>query len=172
MVAAGAMLGASACAGSAPAPTPPIAAAPATPVAAPVTPVAATTPPEPVAAPPAAEPAPPPAPEPPPPPAMITLTITSKPAGASVFVGGELRGKTPLRLEVPGDGAALDLKVTRKGYVDEERTIEAEADAVVAFDLAKPSKRPRGVGGFGTIGGSGTGTVGSGKRVGRGFILS
>lgn len=73
---------------------------------------------------------------------------------------------------MPGDGAALDLKVTRKGYVDEERTIEAEADAVVAFDLAKPSKRPRGVGGFGTIGGSGTGTVGSGKRVGRGFILS
>ncbi|MBE7448490.1 MAG: PEGA domain-containing protein [Kofleriaceae bacterium] len=137
----------------------------------PVAPVAATSPPEPVAAPPAAELAPLPAPEPPPPPPMITLTITSKPAGASVFVGGELRGKTPLRLEVPGDGAALDLKVTRKGYVDEERTIEAEADAVVAFDLAKPSKRPRGVGGFGTIG-SGTGAVGSGKGVGRGFILS
>jgi hypothetical protein len=52
------------------------------------------------------------------------LKIASEPSGASVWVNGEARGKTPIRVEVPGFQDA-EVKVEKDGYLPFESTVEA-----------------------------------------------
>ena len=92
--------------------------------------------------------------------AMVKLTITSTPVGATVFGSdGVERGKTPLILELPSSAEPLTLRVSHDGYGDKEMVVKPEADATFDFALVK-NKRIRGSGG------------GGGKGTGRGFILS
>jgi hypothetical protein len=101
-------------------------------------------------------------------PATIKVQVTTKPAGAEVLLDGKVLGKTPLHVELPGAEAEVTLTIRRKGYTTEERVISTANDQALDVALAKKAKRPRGLGNIGTIGhGSGTG-----KGVGRGFILS
>jgi hypothetical protein len=90
---------------------------------------------------------------------MITITVTSTPAGADVYIDGELRGRTPMRLELAQGSADVNVKVMRDGYLEQERTVTPEADAELAVALEKVQPRPRP-------------PRGGGKGVGRGFVLS
>lgn len=99
------------------------------------------------------------APQPVPVVAMVKLTITSTPVGATVYGGdGEVRGTTPLILEMPSSAEPLTLRVTHDGYGDKEMVVKPQSDATFDFTLVK--KRVRGSGG------------GGGKGTGRGFVLS
>jgi serine/threonine-protein kinase len=54
------------------------------------------------------------------------LQIRSVPAGATVLVGGEVRGRTPLQLPLPAGGPPLRLELRRPGY--ESRTFMVGPD--------------------------------------------
>ncbi|MFZ9889726.1 MAG: PEGA domain-containing protein, partial [Myxococcota bacterium] len=58
------------------------------------------------------------------PPVAPRLTLQSKPEGASVLVGETLLGMTPLRLETLAPGAAHQLTLVKRGYVDAAVTVE------------------------------------------------
>jgi len=161
VVSAGAMLGAPACGGKA-----------ATPATAPIAAEAPPPAPEPAPPPPPVEPAPglpPPVDWQPAPaeepakadePSMAIIRVLSTPAGADVYVDGQLVGRTPLELPLPY-GSELNVKVQRDGYADKTMVVKTESDQTIEVALVKNKKkvkRPRG--------------TGEGRSQGRGFILS
>ncbi len=175
VVSAAAMLGVAACACKAPPPAQPVVAA--APEPTPVEPAPPAEPAPPVEPAPPAPPAPPvvaEAPPAPPAPARVDVTIESAPAGAEVHVDDQLVGRTPLRLQLMPD-VEVNIRVSHPGYIEKTITAIPQLDKqlIVQVTMAKAkkaAKRPRGTGGYGTLGtGSGTG---SGKGEGRGFILS
>ena len=72
-------------------------------------------------------------------PAMVTLTLTSKPPGAEVFQAEKSLGVTPLPLETT-KSQALTLTFRLVGYVDEVRQLKPEADLKVPVQL-QPKKK-------------------------------
>ena len=96
-------------------------------------------------------------------PAAVRVTVTTSPAGASVYRDDVILGRTPLVLELPRSDAAVDLRVEHEGYVTVTQSVTPGDDQEVTVTLVKQKKakkkprRPRG-------GGEG--------GVGRGFILS
>src|SRR5262249_9190111 len=97
--------------------------------------------------------APLPAPAPPPPPSIVeptsppavSLSFVSEPPGADLFVGGELRGKTPLVLELPRADAELPVTFRLAGYRERTRSVRTAHDAAVDVTLEKllpPTKKP------------------------------
>ncbi len=70
-----------------------------------------------------------------------TLSVLSRPDRASVFLDGERRGETPLRLEGISAGDH-DLRVSRRGYLDYSTGIDigASEESVVDVHLPVPAK--------------------------------
>lgn len=70
-------------------------------------------------------------------PADGTLSITSEPAGATVSIGGEFLGRTPLDLPVPS-GQELTLSLIKAGYVPFTKTVtlEPEEERALQADLS------------------------------------
>ena len=56
-----------------------------------------------------------------------------------MFVAGEkaARGVTPYVLELDKEGAPVEVKIVRAGYVPQKRTVERTADAKLAVTLDK-----------------------------------
>ncbi len=61
------------------------------------------------------------------------LAVRSQPAGAEVTVAGVFRGRTPLRLDLPG-GTDYDVLVTRAGHATWQRRVSAQPGATLALD--------------------------------------
>ncbi|QRK07146.1 serine/threonine protein kinase [Archangium violaceum] len=80
---------------------------------------------------------------PPPAPARPRLSITSRPEGATVTLGGRVLGVTPLELERP-DGDAGPLRLTLEGHTPEvlERLPEGERLEVTLKKPPPPRVRP------------------------------
>src|SRR5690606_5652661 len=72
-------------------------------------------------------------PEEDPPPGLVTVSITSVPSGAEVWVGGQARGTTPLELDARS-GHTVSVAITKPGYLPVKRTLTAGngADAIHA----------------------------------------
>jgi len=64
----------------------------------------------------------------------VTVDFFSKPAGADLFVNGQLAGSTPLRLNLE-PGATYYLACERKGYAAERRAYTVRDRGAVQFDL-------------------------------------
>ncbi|MBK9072450.1 MAG: serine/threonine protein kinase [Myxococcales bacterium] len=72
-------------------------------------------------------------------PATITLTISSKPKGAKVKLGGKLLGVTNATFEVPWSDAAQELVIESNGYVDYRESLTPTANIMIKAQLsAKP----------------------------------
>lgn len=63
----------------------------------------------------------------------VSVSITSKPAGASVWVNGEERGSTPCTVKMPAGNARLTL--IRAGHLSTTSTFEASEGKAIAEDL-------------------------------------
>lgn len=61
------------------------------------------------------------------------LSVRSQPAGATVTIAGEFRGRTPLAVALPA-GASYDVLVTRAGHRTWQRRVNAEAGAALLLD--------------------------------------
>lgn len=107
-----------------------------------------------------------------------TLNVSSTPAGAGVYVLGELKGQTPLKINLkPG---TYDIRVELAGYYprSSQATIVKDTERPVSFPLVKmTSSAGTGIGSIGT--GTGTGGTGSGastvqpdRQIASGKILS
>ncbi len=69
---------------------------------------------------------------------LVTITVTSTPAGAAVFDGPIQRGTTPASLVVPRGEAARTLRITLEGHAEETRQVTPSDN--VALDVAlKPT---------------------------------
>ena len=81
----------------------------------------------------------PPAPPPttPPPPPTITLTIRSKPSGATVVFGDQVVGKTPFVDAVASAPGTLTYTLTLHGYRSKPVTVPGDRSAEYTFDLSK-----------------------------------
>ena len=62
------------------------------------------------------------------------LTLRSVPSGAEVLVGGALRGRTPLTVEL-SPGIEHDISITRAGYDSAQRRVYAEADKTTVLTV-------------------------------------
>ena len=87
--------------------------------------------------------------------AMVAFTVATTPPGADIYLDGKMVGRSPVRIEVPAGGAAVELRIVLEGYLDQQRIVKADDDQNVSFQLQ--AARPRGVGTH---------------KTGRGFILS
>jgi hypothetical protein len=103
----------------------------------------AVTPVQPVAADPPVAVAPPAVTPPPPPPApkptevtTVKVFVTSSPADATVMLGDERLGRTPLTVDRPRQPGKVWLKVRKKGH--KTRRIEVDLGADVMWDIALP----------------------------------
>ncbi len=68
----------------------------------------------------------------------VTITVTSEPAGADIYVGAETtsRGKTPQDLTLPkGNDVTITLKLA--GYTDRQKPVKTDRDSGVDFELSK-----------------------------------
>src|SRR5690606_34108119 len=73
-------------------------------------------------------------------PGMVPLAITSTPRGAEVEVDGQLRGTTPLMIEVKR-GEPRQLMIVRPGYVPAQRTVTpAESTNAVSVALQEVTR--------------------------------
>ncbi len=73
----------------------------------------------------------------------MKLSVSSDPAGASVFVGDErtARCQTPCDVEEPRGDASATLIVKLSGYADVKRTFALSADQHVDLELRKTGSR-------------------------------
>jgi cytoskeleton protein RodZ len=85
----------------------------------------------------------PPAAAAPPPsePRSVPLSITSQPAGATVFLDGIRVGITPLQAAPVSVGPGRELKVELPGYQTETRTVNLNAASNLSFAL-RPAPKP------------------------------
>lgn len=77
---------------------------------------------------------------------MITVRIGSKPEGATLIVGGEEKGKTPLTFEIPRSGEAVFVELSLEGHEpDGFRLVPAEDTerSFVLAELAKEEPTPK-----------------------------
>ena len=58
----------------------------------------------------------------------VTLSLTSTPDGAEVWIGGELAGTTPFEKKLQKDGASYAVEIRAKNYRTETLTVQASAD--------------------------------------------
>ena len=65
----------------------------------------------------------------------VTVDVESEPADAEVFVDGQSRGHTPLRLALE-KGGRFGLSLERKGYVTRQVTLEVTKRQRVRYELA------------------------------------
>ena len=68
-------------------------------------------------------------------PALVALTITSQPPGASILLSDQLVGKTPMMLKVPKDETAINLKLALKDHLPDESTLVPDEDKLVSREL-------------------------------------
>jgi serine/threonine-protein kinase len=119
-------------------PTAPVAQQP--PAPAPTAPAAAPAPPAP-----APQPSPtatPPRPAPAPAPAAVKIAITSEPVGADVVQGDKTIGKTPVSVTFSRSARAIELRVTKDGYVAGALQVVPDADKPVFVTLARVAPPP------------------------------
>jgi serine/threonine protein kinase len=88
-----------------------------------------------------------PKPTPPPPPVepqKVELEILSEPSGASVLLGGQPLGKTPVKLPLAADAAPVSVTLSLDGYTPDTRQVSAaNAPTVrVALERRAASTRP------------------------------
>ena len=91
------------------------------------------------------------------------FAITSDPAGADVFVGDELKGQTPLRLELPPGAYVVEAR--KAGYYSGKRELRAVAGVEEKVNYALIPE-PRGPSRFATIAGWSAIGVGAASIVG------
>jgi serine/threonine protein kinase len=77
------------------------------------------------------------------PPERVTVRVQSSPSGAEVVLAGELRGTTPLELDLDRGDDPLGLRVTR-GRLEHTTQVVPDRDRDVELILARPSPRRRG----------------------------
>jgi eukaryotic-like serine/threonine-protein kinase len=66
---------------------------------------------------------------------MVTVVVDSQPSDAIVRVEGELRGRTPLSLELERRADALSIAVERDGYEPVERSLEPSSNQTIHVSL-------------------------------------
>ncbi|MDD9941048.1 MAG: protein kinase [Myxococcales bacterium] len=76
-------------------------------------------------------------------PAVVSVHVTSKPAGSRVFIGGELRGRTPLALRFPRSPTPVSYRFELEGYRSVRGTLIPLHDAALSVPMAKRNARPR-----------------------------
>jgi len=73
----------------------------------------------------------------------VAVTVTTEPAGATVFDGERLVGATPIVVQLPRDGAPHTLIVKRDGYLTAERVVSGKDDRALKLRLTpKPVEEP------------------------------
>jgi serine/threonine protein kinase len=70
----------------------------------------------------------------------VTLTITSTPSKAEVWIDDKLAGQTPFIYKAPGDGAEHAFELRARGYKPETVVIKAEGDEARHVALSKVKK--------------------------------
>jgi hypothetical protein len=71
----------------------------------------------------------------------VHLKVSSTPPGASVTIGGEVRGKTPYTGELPRSTTPIELTLALPGYQPVTRTIAVDGNVVLSLTL-EPAPRP------------------------------
>jgi eukaryotic-like serine/threonine-protein kinase len=71
-------------------------------------------------------------------PQTVAIAVDSEPSGASLRVGGDLRGHTPMTLTVAHGDHDLELEVEAPGFGAVHRTIRPTQDTTVVIQLASP----------------------------------
>ncbi len=69
------------------------------------------------------------------------VEITSNPAGAKVFIGGDLVGTTPL--ELPLDAGIHQLRIEHAGYIHQRRRVEVVAGETTELDFVLQHLPPK-----------------------------
>jgi hypothetical protein len=83
-----------------------------------------------------------PKPLPPPPPAStVTIHLVSVPAGATVLVGDEEKGTTPLKLELGRGDEPVEVTLKLEGYADSVEKVTPDVTQRVRVTLSKKKKR-------------------------------
>jgi hypothetical protein len=78
-----------------------------------------------------------------PPPHKVHLSISSDPAGARVLdADGEVRGRTPLELDIPAAPRPLQLRLEKTGYKPARVSLEGDQDGSVDVELVRPAPPP------------------------------
>lgn len=76
--------------------------------------------------------------------AIITVTVTSSPYGAEVYVDGVLAGVTPLQMQRASADAEMAIRVSRDGYRDEQRVLVGDRTQALTLTLGEAvASRPR-----------------------------
>jgi serine/threonine-protein kinase len=65
----------------------------------------------------------------------VRVSVDSTPAGAQVSQGGTVLGTTPLVLPLPARGPAVELALTKDGYLEARRTVKPDDDQEVSVRL-------------------------------------
>jgi len=82
-----------------------------------------------------------PKPPPPPPPATtVTIHVVSVPEGATVLVGGEEKGKTPLKLELGRGDEPVEVTLQHDGYTDSVEKVTPDVTQRLRVTLSKKKK--------------------------------
>jgi len=63
------------------------------------------------------------------------ITINSQPEGAKVYVDGQLRGKTPLSINMKKSLSTHTIRVIKEGYVPVSRVLEKTYDPVAILSI-------------------------------------
>jgi len=96
----------------------------------------------------------PPPPAPPPLPTEVALDIISEPEGATVLIGDEEKGKTPLVVNVSRGKKALEITLKAEGYKDSTERVTPDINQRIRVTMAKkkklfvPGGKPQTGGGF------------------------
>jgi hypothetical protein len=70
-------------------------------------------------------------------PATVKVTIDSRPPGATVAIGGEVRGTTPFEGEISRRDAEVEVKLTLAGYAPGIRKIVLDDKVVLSLELER-----------------------------------
>jgi hypothetical protein len=77
------------------------------------------------------------APTPAPEPAQVLVKLTSVPDGASVIIGGEERGKTPIELKITRTSTPIEVTLKHDGYDDAVESITPDVNQRLQFSLSQ-----------------------------------
>lgn len=73
----------------------------------------------------------------------VRVTIDSTPSGATVEIGGEVRGRTPFEGEVPFSASPSKLVLRLEGYLAREETLDRNADQHLRLELPRATAPAR-----------------------------
>ncbi len=72
----------------------------------------------------------------------VSIDVQTTPAGATVSFGGEVRGQTPVRLELPSSDEAVTIQVSLPGYITHTEDVIPDVNQRLTIGLDEVSAPP------------------------------